>query len=142
MWMTNTQHLKEIKMEAARAPEFPACQIASLSGIYSRPTSAQREDGKSWNLSLKIRDEGGGGTERKHEQESCYLPFPIFLNYFFLPNKPEAELKVLFPLYEQQGIGLGASARGLSPAQTTSLPCCWPLGSSPSHRCFGLPVLG
>lgn len=32
-WMTNAQHLKEIKMEAARAREFPACQITSLSVI-------------------------------------------------------------------------------------------------------------
>lgn len=58
MWMTNTQYLKEIRMEAARAPEFPARQIASLPGIHFRPTSAHREDGKSWNLPLKIRDGG------------------------------------------------------------------------------------
>lgn len=62
-----------------------------------------------------------GGTERKQEQENCYLPFPAFLNCFFLPNKPQAELKVLFPLCEHQGIGHGASARRL--ALPRPLPC-------------------
>lgn len=74
--MTNTQYLKEIRMEAARAPELPACQIASLSGIYFRPTSAQREDGKSWKLPLKIRDGGeqNGKVKRKAVIAIPYIP--------------------------------------------------------------------